>query len=242
MKEPHWLNGKYKKINYNEYKYYSAPKRKKNNSFLVKEVKETFNKLNIPLNKNKKFAIDAIFDSVSVKTTFKNELSKLGIIFCSFSKAIKKYPQIIKKYMCSVVPIKDNFFSALNTAVCSDGTFIYIPKNTNCPIDLSSYFRINSPDIGQFERTLIILEKNSSLNYIEGCSAPIRKKNQLHAAVVEIILNKNSKIKYSTIQNWFTGDKFQKGGIFNFVTKRALCKGENSIISWVQIETGSAIT
>ncbi len=237
MKEPHWLNGKYKKIKYNKYKYYSIPK---NNTHSKKNIKKTFNKLGIPIHKNKNIAVDAIFDSISIKTTYKKELfKKFGIIFCSFNEAIHNYPNLIKKYICKIIPINDNFFSTLNTAVLSDGTFIYIPKNTKCPINLSSYFRINS-NIGQFERTLIILKKNSFLNYIEGCSASIKKKNQLHAGVVEIILSKNAKIKYSTVQNWFPGNP--KGGIFNFVTKRALCKGKNSQISWVQLEIGSAIT
>ncbi len=237
MKEPHWLNCKYKKIKYKKYKYYSSPKK---DTKFKKKIKKTFNKLGIPINENKNIAVDAIFDSVSIKTTYKKKLlKKFGIIFCSFNEAINKYPELIKKYICKVVPINDNFFSTLNTAVLSDGTFIYVPKNTKCPIYLSSYFRINS-NIGQFERTLIILKKNSSLNYIEGCSAPIKKYNQLHAAVVEIILYKNSKIKYSTIQNWFPGNP--KGGVLNFVTKRSLCKGKNSRISWIQLETGSAIT
>ncbi len=237
MKEPKWFNGKYKKINYKKYKYYSAPKKKKN-----KKIKKIFKKLKIPLKKNiNNIAVDAILDSISIKTTYKKNLLKLGIIFCSINEAIKKYPKLIKKYICKIIPINDNFFSSLNTAVLSDGTFIYIPKNISCPINLSSYFRINAKNIGQFERTLIILKKNSYLNYIEGCSAPKRKKNQLHAAVVEIILYDNAKIKYSTIQNWFPGNKFKKGGIYNFVTKRALCKGKNSKISWIQIEKGANI-
>ncbi len=237
MKEPHWLNGKYNKIKYNKYKYYSIPK---NNIHSKKNIKKTFKKLGIPINKNKNIAVDAIFDSISIKTTYKKELlKKFGIIFCSFNEAINNYPNLIKKYLCKVIPINDNFFSTLNTAVLSDGTFIYVPKNIKCPINLSSYFRINS-NIGQFERTLIILKKNSSLNYIEGCSASIKKNHQLHAGVVEIILSKNAKIKYSTIQNWFPGNP--KGGVFNFVTKRALCKGKNSQISWIQLEIGSAIT
>ncbi len=239
MKEPHWLNCKYDKIKYKKYKYYSAPKK---NKYSNKKIKKTFNKLGVPIDKKKNIAIDAIFDSVSIKTTYKKKLfKKFGIIFCSFNEAIKKYPKLVKKYICKVVSINDNFFSTLNTAVLSDGTFIYIPKNTKCPINLSSYFRINS-NIGQFERTLIILKKNSYLNYTEGCSASIKKYNQLHAAVVEIILYKNSKIKYSTIQNWFPGNNKKKGGVFNFVTKRALCKGKNSKISWIQLEAGSAIT
>ncbi len=241
MNEPHWLNAKYKKINYQNYKYYSAPKKskKKNNGdFFTKKVEHTFNKLGIL----KKKAVDIIFDSVSVKTKYEEKLSKLGIIFCSFNKAIKKYPKLIKKYICKVVPINDNFFSTLNTAVLSDGTFIYIPKNIKCPIELSSYFRINSKNTNQFERTLIILKKNSYLEYLEGCSSPTRKKHQLHAAVVEIILHKKSEIKYSTVQNWSLGNKKQKGGIYNFVTKRCLCKEKKSKISWIQLEIGSSIT
>ncbi len=237
MKKPKWFNGKYKKINYKKIIYYSAPK--KNN----KKIKQTFDKIGINFkNKKNNIAVDAILDSISVKTTYKKKLLKLGIIFCSLNEAIKKYPKLIKKYICKVVPINDNFFSSLNTAVLSDGTFIYIPKNINCPINLSSYFRINAKNIGQFERTIIILKKNSHLNYIEGCSAPKRKNNQLHAAVVEIILYKNSEIKYSTIQNWYPGSTSKKGGIYNFVTKRALCKGNNSKISWIQIEKGANIT
>ncbi len=237
MKEPHWLNGKYKKINYKKYKYYSQNIKK---SEYNKEIKNTFNKLGIKKNQENKIAVDIILDSISVKTTYKKKLfNKFGIVFCSFNEAIHKYPNLIKKYFCSVVPINDNFFSALNTAVLSDGTFIYIPKNTKCPINLSSYFKIRS-NIGQFERTLIILKNDSYLNYLEGCSTSIKKKHQLHAAVVEIILNKNAKIKYSTIQNWFPGNP--KGGVYNFVTKRSLCKGENSKISWIQFEAGSAIT
>ncbi len=238
MKEPHWLNAKYNKIKYEKYKYYSSPRKNKHSK---KKIKKTFDKLGIPINKKKNIAIDAIFDSVSIKTTYKKKLfKKFGIIFCSFNEAIHKYPKLVKKYFCKIVPINDNFFSTLNTAVLSDGTFIYIPKNVKCPINLSSYFRINS-NIGQFERTLIILKKNSYLNYFEGCSASIKKKNQLHAAVVEIILYKNAKIKYSTIQNWFPGN-YKGGGVFNFVTKRALCKGKNSNISWIQLEIGSTIT
>ncbi len=236
MKEPHWLNGKYNKIKYKKIKYFSKPQEK---SYIKKNIKKTFNKLGV-LRKNSNLGVDAIFDSVSIKTTYKKKLyNKYGIIFCSFNEAIQNYPKLVKKYICKVIPINDNFFSTLNTAVLSDGTFIYIPKNTKCPINLSSYFRINA-NVSQFERTLIILKKNSSLEYIEGCSASIKKYNQLHAGVVEIILSQNSKIKYSTVQNWFPGNP--KGGVFNFVTKRALCKGNKSQISWIQLETGSAIT
>ncbi len=241
MKEPHWANFKYDKINYQKYIYYSSPY-SKNNNFFTKEVKNTFKKLNLHINNKSKIGIDAIFDSVSVKTTYKKKLLKLGIIFCSINEAIKKYPKLVKKYICKIVPIGDNFYSTLNTAVSSDGTFIYVPPNIKCPIDLSSYFRINALNTGQFERTLIILEKNSYLNYFEGCSAPIIKNYQLHAAVVEIILYDNSEIKYFTVQNWFPGNLFKKNGILNFVTKRALCIGKKSKISWVQLETGSAIT
>ncbi len=240
MKEPKWFNGKYKKINFQKIKYYSAPK--KNNKNSKKKIKKTFNKLGINLNNKNNLAIDAIFDSISFNTTYKNKLSKLGIIFCSIKEAINKYPKLVKKYICKIVPINDNFFSTLNLSVLSDGTFIYIPENIKCPINISSYFRINSKNLGQFERTLIILKKNSYLNYIEGCSASKRNNYQLHAAVVEIILYDNAKIKYSTIQNWYPGNKSKNGGIYNIVTKRALCKGKNSKISWIQIEKGAKIT
>lgn len=244
MKEPHWLKAKYSPINYQKYSYYSAPScnlNNKKNSFLTKEVKKTFDKLGIPVHENKKIAVDAIFDSVSVSTTFKEKLLKKGIIFCSFSEAIQKYSDMVKKYLGSVVPINDNFFAALNAAVASDGTFIYIPKNIYCPMELSTYFRINSSKTGQFERTLIIADDNSYLSYIEGCSAPIRNNYQLHAAVVEVIIKNYAEVKYSTVQNWFSGNE-NKGGILNFVTKRALCHGNSSKMSWTQSETGSAIT
>lgn len=250
MKEPHWLNANYKKLNYQDYIYYSAPvsnntnhknvKLDKNNQFLTKEVKKTFSKLGIPTQEEKKVAVDAIFDSVSVSTTYKNKLAKKGIIFCSFIEAVHNYPDIVKKYLGTVVPINDNFFAALNASVVSDGTFIYIPKGIKCPMELSTYFRINESKTGQFERTLIIADENSYLSYIEGCSAPVRKNYQLHAAVVEVILHKNAEVKYSTVQNWFPGKN--GGGILNFVTKRALCQGQNSKMSWTQSETGSAIT
>lgn len=250
MKEPHWLNANYKKLNYQDYIYYSAPvsnntnhknvKVDKNNQFLTKEVKKTFSKLGIPTQEKKKVAVDAIFDSVSVSTTYKNKLAKKGIIFCSFIEAVHNYPDIVKKYLGTVVPINDNFFAALNASVVSDGTFIYIPKGIKCPMELSTYFRINESKTGQFERTLIIADENSYLSYIEGCSAPVRKSYQLHAAVVEVILHKNAEVKYSTVQNWFPGKN--GGGILNFVTKRALCQGQNSKMSWTQSETGSAIT
>ncbi|QJC38263.1 Fe-S cluster assembly protein SufB [Enterobacteriaceae endosymbiont of Donacia marginata] len=248
QKEPHWLNGFYKKLNYQKYIYYSAPlynlKIKNNikNKYLTSEVKNTFNKLNVPINNNSNIAIDAIFDSVSVITTNQKKLLNQGIIFCSLNNAIKNYPELVKKYLGSVVPADDNFFAALNAAVASDGTFIYIPKNIRCPIDLSTYFRINQKNVGQFERTILIADENSYLNYIEGCSAPIRKNSQLHAAVVEVILHKNAQVNYSTVQNWFPGNIKDKGGILNFVTKRAICKGKNSKMSWTQSETGAAIT
>ncbi len=242
MKEPHWINGHYNNLNYQQYNYYSAPifiKKKKNSH--KESIYNTIKNLNILTNK-KKNATDIIFDSVSITNTYINKLHKLGIIFCSFQEALLKYPNIVKKYLCTVVPYTDNFYATLNTAVSSDGTFIYIPKNIICPITLNTYFRINSKNTGQFERTLIILKKNSYLNYSEGCSAPIRTKYQLHAAVVEIILYEKAEIQYTTLQNWYAGNKKNKKGILNFVTKRALCKGKNSKISWLQIETGSAIT
>ncbi|QJC30536.1 Fe-S cluster assembly protein SufB [Enterobacteriaceae endosymbiont of Neohaemonia nigricornis] len=243
--EPHWLNGYFKNLNYQNYIYYSAPFYEESHNikdkYFTHEVKQTFDKLNIPVNSNKNIAVDAIFDSVSVITTHQKMLLKKGIIFCSLNDAIKNYPILVKKYLGSVVPANDNFFAALNAAVASDGTFIYIPKNTHCPIELSTYFRINEKNIGQFERTILIAEENSSVSYIEGCSAPIRNNYQLHAAVVEVILHHNAKVKYSTVQNWFSGSN-KKGGILNFVTKRALCQGNHSKMSWTQSETGSAIT
>lgn len=249
MKEPHWLKGTYETINYQDYSYYSAPSYEKNNKalnkknmYLTKEVEETFNKLGIPVQENKEVAVDAIFDSVSVSTTYKKKLSEQGIIFCSFNEAIQKYPHIVKKYLGTVVPLDDNFFSALNSAVFSDGTFVYIPKNIRCPMELSTYFRINAKKTGQFERTILIADENSYVSYIEGCSAPIRESYQLHAAVVEVILHNNAEVKYSTVQNWFSGSQHNQGGIFNFVTKRALCDGNHSKMSWTQSETGSAIT
>ncbi|MCV2531304.1 MAG: Fe-S cluster assembly protein SufB, partial [Candidatus Lightella neohaematopini] len=249
MQEPHWLNAYYPNINYNNYSYYSAPKynngvlnsKESNNYYLTDEVKQTFDKLGIPTEEINNIAIDAVFDSVSVSTTYQKELLSYGIIFCSLSFAIINYPELVRKYLSSVVPINDNFFSALNSAVLSDGTFIYIPKGVKCPIELSTYFRINSINTGQFERTIIIADKDSYVSYIEGCSAPIRKNYQLHAAVVEIIVLDNAVVKYSTIQNWFAGMN-NVSGILNFVTKRALCVGDNSKMSWIQSETGSAIT
>jgi Fe-S cluster assembly protein SufB len=246
--EPNWSNLKYGSINFQNMTYYSAPKLKKklnNIEEIDPELKKTFDKLGIPLNEQKRLsnvAVDAVFDSVSIATTFKNELAKFGVIFCSISEAIQLYPDLIKKYMGSVVPIGDNFFAALNSAVFSDGSFCYIPKNVKCPLELSTYFRINDQFSGQFERTLIIAEENSYVSYLEGCTAPQYDTNQLHAAIVELIVLDNAEIKYSTVQNWYSGDENGKGGIYNFVTKRGLCLGKNSKISWTQVETGSAIT
>ncbi|WP_375323027.1 Fe-S cluster assembly protein SufB [Candidatus Karelsulcia muelleri] len=245
MIPPKWGNFSYKIPDFKNISYYSAIKK---NKFLKKEIDnkllDTFNKLNLKLKKNNKLskiALDVIMDSVSVTTTFKKVLSEKGIIFCPISKAIKKYPDLIKKYIGKIVPIKDNFYSALNSAVFSDGSFCYIPKNVRCPVELSTYFRINESGIGQFERTLVIADKNSYVSYLEGCTAPQREENQLHAAVVELIALEGAEIKYSTVQNWYPGDKNGIGGVFNFVTKRGLCE-KKSKISWTQIETGSAIT
>lgn len=248
MKEPTWPNVKYPAIDYQDTIYYSAPKQKaKVNSLdeIDPEILETFNKLGISLEEQKRLtgvAVDAVIDSVSVATTFREKLGELGIIFCSFSDAIKDHPDLIKKYMGSVVPVGDNYFAALNSAVFTDGSFCYIPKGVRCPMELSTYFRINAANTGQFERTLIVAEEGSYVSYLEGCTAPMRDENQLHAAVVEIIANKDAEVKYSTVQNWYPGDKQGKGGIYNFVTKRGICAGENSKISWTQVETGSAIT
>ena len=248
MSEPTWRNVSYDKINYNDIIYYSSPiikKNIKNLSELDPNILETYNKLGIPLDEQKRIsgiAVDAVFDSVSVITTFKEELEKYGIIFCSFSEAVDKCPSLISKYLGSVVSYSDNFFAALNSAVFSDGSFCYIPKNVVCPMDLSTYFRINTSKIGQFERTLIIADEHSSVTYLEGCSAPIRDENQLHAAVVEIIALDSATVKYSTVQNWYPGDKNGIGGIYNFVTKRGLCLGSRSKITWNQVEVGAAIT
>ena len=248
MEMPDWAHLKINPIDFQEIIYYAAPKKKKELKSLDEvdeEIIDTFNRLGIPLEEQKKLsgvAVDAVFDSVSVATTFSDKLNELGVIFCSFSEAVKNHPELIKKYLGSVVPYRDNFFATLNSAVFSDGTFCYIPKGVICPMDLSSYFRINTANIGQFERTLIIAEEGSSVNYLEGCTAPMRDENQLHAAVVELIALDDAKIKYSTVQNWYPGDKEGKGGIYNFVTKRGICKGDNSKISWTQVETGSAIT
>nr|YP_010903460.1 sufB protein [Hypnea cryptica]WCH55913.1 sufB protein [Hypnea cryptica] len=248
MQEPTWGKLQYKKIDYNNIVYYSVPKYKKQINSLDDvdpSILETFEKLGIPLNEQKRLtnvAVDAVFDSVSIATTFKKELASVGVIFCSISEAIYKYPNLINKYLGSVVPIGDNYFSALNSAAFSDGSFCYIPPNTRCPLELSTYFRINNKESGQFERTLIIADENSYVSYLEGCTAPKFDNNQLHAAIVELIALDNATIKYSTVQNWYSGDNKGQGGIYNFVTKRGLCIGNNSKILWTQIETGSAIT
>jgi Fe-S cluster assembly protein SufB len=246
--EPKWANIKYGPINYQDISYYSAPKQKKQlNSLdeLDPEILSTYEKLGIPLAEQKMLAgvaVDAVFDSVSVATTFKGKLAEAGVIFCSFSEAVQKHPELVRKYLGSVVPVTDNFFAALNSAVFSDGSFVYVPKGVRCPLELSTYFRINAAETGQFERTLIIAEEGAYVSYLEGCTAPIRDENQLHAAVVELIALDNAQIKYSTVQNWYPGDKQGRGGIYNFVTKRGACRGVNSKISWTQVETGSAIT
>ena len=248
MEEPTWPNVHYPKIDYQDLYYYSAPKKKpKLNSLdeVDPELRETFDKLGISIDEQKRLsnvAVDAVFDSVSVATSFKEKLSELGIIFCSFSEAVKNHPDLVKKYLGSVVPYTDNFFATLNSAVFSDGSFVYVPKGVRCPMELSTYFRINAANTGQFERTLIIADEGAYVSYLEGCTAPMRDENQLHAAVVELITHDNAQIKYSTVQNWYPGDKNGKGGIYNFVTKRGACRGINSKISWTQVETGSAIT
>jgi Fe-S cluster assembly protein SufB len=248
MKEPHWAHLHYPEIDYQSISYYSAPKKNKELKSLDEvdpELLRTFEKLGISLLEQKRLsgvAVDAVIDSVSVKTTFKESLSKLGIIFCSFSEAVKEHPDLIKKYMGSVVPYTDNYFAALNSAVFSDGSFCYIPKGVRCPMELSTYFRINSAGTGQFERTLIIADEGAYVSYLEGCTAPMRDENQLHAAVVEIVAHKDGEVKYSTVQNWYPGDKNGKGGIYNFVTKRGICLEDNAKISWTQVETGSSIT
>jgi len=246
--EPKWANIKYGPINYQDISYYSAPKQKKQlNSLdeLDPEILRTYEKLGIPLAEQKMLAgvaVDAVFDSVSVATTFKGKLAEAGVIFCSFSEAVQKHPELVKKYLGSVVPVTDNFFAALNSAVFSDGSFVYVPKGVRCPLELSTYFRITAAETGQFERTLIIADEGAYVSYLEGCTAPIRDEHQLHAAVVELIALDNAQIKYSTVQNWYPGDKQGRGGIYNFVTKRGACRGVNSKISWTQVETGSAIT
>jgi len=246
MKEPKWHNVYYPPIDYNNISYYAAPKKKPGSLDEVDpELLKTYEKLGIPLNEQKMLAgvaVDAVFDSVSLITTFKEKLAELGIIFCSFSEAVLEHPELIKKYLGLVVPYTDNYFASLNSAVFSDGSFVYVPKGVRCPMELSTYFRINAENTGQFERTLIIADEGSYVSYLEGCTAPKRDENQLHAAVVELITHHNATIKYSTIQNWYPGDKDGKGGIYNFVTKRGRCLGRNSHISWTQVETGSAIT
>jgi len=246
--EPKWANIKYPPIDYQNIVYYSAPRQKpslKSLEELDPEILRTYEKLGIPLQEQKMLAgvaVDAVFDSVSVATTFKHKLSEAGVIFCSFSEAVQKHPDLVKKYLGTVVPYSDNFFAALNAAVFSDGSFVYVPKGVRCPMELSTYFRINAAETGQFERTLIVADEGAYVSYLEGCTAPIRDENQLHAAVVELIALDDAQIKYSTVQNWYPGDKNGKGGIYNFVTKRGKCLGDNSKISWTQVETGSAIT
>ncbi|HIA37445.1 MAG TPA: Fe-S cluster assembly protein SufB [Flavobacteriales bacterium] len=247
-KEPKWAHIKYDGVDFQNIIYYAAPKRKKELESLDEvdpELLKTFDKLGISLEEQKKLsgvAVDVVVDSVSVKTTFTKKLKELGIIFCSFSDAVQEYPELVQKYLGTVVPQTDNFYAALNSAVFSDGSFCYIPKGVRCPMELSTYFRINEANTGQFERTLVVADKGSYVSYLEGCTAPMRDENQLHAAVVELIALEDAEIKYSTVQNWYPGDKNGKGGIFNFVTKRGICKGNNSKISWTQVETGSAIT
>jgi Fe-S cluster assembly protein SufB len=246
--EPKWANIKYPPIDYQDIVYYSAPKRKpelKSLDELDPEILRTYEKLGIPLQEQKLLAgvaVDAVFDSVSVATTFKAKLAEAGVIFCSFSEAVQKHPELVRQYLGTVVPYTDNFFAALNAAVFSDGSFVFVPKGVQCPMELSTYFRINAAETGQFERTLIVAEERASVSYLEGCTAPIRDRNQLHAAVVELVALDDAQIKYSTVQNWYPGDKEGRGGIYNFVTKRGKCLGVNSKISWTQVETGSAIT
>ncbi|TMB24615.1 MAG: Fe-S cluster assembly protein SufB [Deltaproteobacteria bacterium] len=249
MKEPRWQNVRYAPIDYQDIVYYSAPKPKaagpKSLEEVDPELRQTFDKLGIPLIEQQRLAgvaVDAVFDSVSVATTFKERLAKAGVIFCSFSEAVQKHPDLVQKYLGSVVPYSDNFFATLNSAVFSDGSFCYIPKGVRCPMELSTYFRINAENTGQFERTLIVAEEGSYVSYLEGCTAPMRDKNQLHAAVVELVALDDAQIKYSTVQNWYPGDAQGRGGIYNFVTKRGACRGKRSKISWTQVETGSAIT
>ena len=249
MDEPDWSSVRYPSIDYQDSYYYSAPKsaseKPKSLDEIDPKILETYKKLGIPLVEQQRLngiAVDAVFDSVSVATTFKEELTKKGIIFCSISEAIQKHPELVKKYLGSVIPLSDHYFATLNSAVFTDGSFVYIPPNTRCPMELSTYFRINASETGQFERTLIIADKGSYVSYLEGCTAPMRDENQLHAANVELVALDDAEIKYSTVQNWYPGDENGKGGIYNFVTKRGLCKGKNSKISWTQVETGSAIT
>lgn len=261
MEEPHWLKANYDKLNYQDYSYYSAPScgscddacgsqpgaeqqagaALNENGYLTSEVEQAFEQLGVPVREGSEVAVDAIFDSVSVATTYREKLAESGVIFCSFGEAIQEHPELVRQYLGRVVPSNDNFFAALNAAVASDGTFVYVPKGVRCPMELSTYFRINAAKTGQFERTILIADEGSYVSYIEGCSAPVRDSYQLHAAVVEVILHKDAEVKYSTVQNWFAGGE-SKGGILNFVTKRALCEGANSKMSWTQSETGSAIT
>lgn len=268
MEEPHWLKAYYTPLDYQDYSYYSAPScgscddtcgsqpgatqqppadplgvpAVDGKNYLTSEVEKAFEQLGVPVREGKEVAVDAIFDSVSVSTTYREKLSESGVIFCSFGEAIHEYPDLVRKYLGTVVPAQDNFFAALNAAVASDGTFVYVPKGVRCPMELSTYFRINAAKTGQFERTILIADEGSYVSYIEGCSAPVRDTYQLHAAVVEVILHKDAEVKYSTVQNWFSGSKDSSGGILNFVTKRALCEGSGSKMSWTQSETGSAIT
>lgn len=254
MDEPDWAKVNYPKIDYNDIYYYAAPKKKDGPKSLDEvdpELLRTYEKLGIPIREQEvlagvegaaKVAVDAVFDSVSVATTFREELQKAGVIFMSISEAVREYPELVQKYLATVVPVRDNYFAALNCAVFTDGTFVYVPKGVRCPMELSTYFRINAENTGQFERTLIVADEGSYVSYLEGCTAPMRDENQLHAAVVELIALDDAEIKYSTVQNWYPGDKDGKGGIYNFVTKRALCKGKNSKVSWTQVETGSAVT
>ena len=249
MKEPEWAHVNYPPIDFNAISYYAAPKSDEDRPKSLDEVDpkllETYDKLGIPLHERARLAgvaVDAVFDSVSVATTFKDKLADAGVIFCSFSEAVQEHPELVQKYLGSVVPRRDNFYAALNSAVFSDGSFVYIPKGVRCPMELSTYFRINAANTGQFERTLIIADEGSHVSYLEGCTAPMRDENQLHAAVVELVALKDAEIKYSTVQNWYPGDEDGKGGIYNFVTKRGDCRGANSKISWTQVETGSAIT
>lgn len=249
MTEPTWAAVQYDKIDFQELTYYSAPKPKKESPKSLEEIDpeliKTFERLGIPLQEQKRIsgvAMDVVFDSVSIATTNNEQLEKLGVIFCSISEAVQKHPDLVKKYLGTVVPMSDNFYAALNSAVFTDGSFVYIPEGVLCPIDLSTYFRINAKETGQFERTLIVAEPKSFVNYLEGCTAPQRDENQLHAAIVELVAHDEAEIKYSTVQNWYTGDKEGRGGIYNFVTKRGICKGKNSKISWTQVESGSAVT
>ncbi len=249
MQEPAWAHVSYTPIDYQEISYYSAPKSDEDRPKSLDEVDpkllETYEKLGIPLSEQKMLAgvaVDAVFDSVSVATTFKQTLADAGVIFCSFSEAVREHPELVQKYLGTVVPAGDNFFAALNSAVFSDGSFVYVPKGVRCPMELSTYFRINAMNTGQFERTLIVADEGSYVSYLEGCTAPMRDENQLHAAVVELVAHKDAEIKYSTVQNWYPGDAEGRGGIYNFVTKRGACRGERAKISWTQVETGSAIT